>query len=98
MPSTYAIYHTSNANAAWDVGRPQDDPWGYFKTFTLDHGGLEEWLLFGKGPKEVTRTWAEIADRPLLVGHDWLGYLASGMGLVESVSPGPRGGDAESLC
>lgn len=86
MPSTYAIYHASNSNAAWDLGRLHDDPWGYFKTFTQDHGGLEEWLLFGKGPKEVTRTWAEIVGRPLLVGRDWLGYLASGMGLGESVS------------
>ncbi|EJT47313.1 glicosidase [Trichosporon asahii var. asahii CBS 2479] len=88
MPSTYAIYHASNSNAAWDLGRLHDDPWGYFKTFTQDHGGLEEWLLFGKGPKEVTRTWAEIVGRPLLVGRDWLGYLASGMGLGESFSSG----------
>lgn len=97
-PSTYAIYHTSNANSAWDLGRLHDDPWGYFKTFTQEYGGLEEWLLFAKGPKEVTRTWAEIVGRPLLVGRDWLGYLASGMGLGESVSGlGPRGADEDRV-
>lgn len=84
--STYAIYHTSNSNALWDLGRHHDDPWGYFKTFTQDWGGLEEWYLFGKGVQQVTRTWAEIVGKPMLVGRDWLGYLASGMGLGESVS------------
>lgn len=85
-PSAYAIYHASNANAHWDLGRHHDDPWGYFKTFAQDHGGLEEWYLFGAGPKQLTRTWAAVVGRPLLVGRDWLGYLASGMGLGESVS------------
>lgn len=84
--STYAIYHASNSNALWDIGRHHDDPWGYFKTFTQDWGGLEEWYLLGKGVKQVTRTWAEIVGMPMLVGRDWLGYLASGMGLGESVS------------
>jgi len=86
LRSTYAIYHASNANAVWDIGRHHDDPWGYFKTFTQDWGGLEEWYLLGKGVKQVTRTWAEIVGKPMLVGRDWLGYLASGMGLGESVS------------
>lgn len=85
-PSTYALYHASNSNGLWDLGRHHDDPWGYFKTYTQDHGGLDEWYLFGAGPKQVTRTWAEIVGMPLLVGRDWLGYLASGMGLGESVS------------
>ncbi|GMK58358.1 hypothetical protein CspeluHIS016_0503900 [Cutaneotrichosporon spelunceum] len=87
MPSTYAIYHATNSNALWDIGRHHDDPWGYFKTFTQDWGGLEEWYLLGAGVKEVTRTWAEIVGRPKLVGRDWLGYLASGMGLGESDKP-----------
>jgi hypothetical protein len=84
--STYALYHPSNANATWDIGRLHDDPWGYFKTFTQDWGGIEEWYLLGKGVQQVTRTWAELVGRPRLVGRDWLGYLASGMGLGESVS------------
>lgn len=84
--STYAIYHASNSNALWDIGRHHDDPWGYFKTFTQDWGGLEEWYIVGKGVREVTKSWAEIVGRPMLVGRDWLGYLASGMGLGESVS------------
>lgn len=86
LPSTYAIYHATNSNALWDIGRHHDDPWGYFKTFTQDWGGLEEWYLLGKGVKQVTRTWAEVVGKPMLVGRDWLGYLASGMGLGESVS------------
>ncbi|WOO85226.1 Alpha-glucosidase 2 [Vanrija pseudolonga] len=85
--STYAIYHATNSNALWDIGRHHDDPWGYFKTFTQDWGGLEEWYLLGKGVKQVTRTWAEIVGKPMLVGRDWLGYLASGMGLGESDEP-----------
>lgn len=85
--STYAIYHASNSNALWDLGRHHDDPWGYFKTFTQDWGGLEEWYLLGKGVKEVTRTWAEVVGKPMLVSRDWLGYIASGMGLGESDDP-----------
>ncbi|KAL7419629.1 hypothetical protein Q5752_005542 [Cryptotrichosporon argae] len=85
--SSYAIYHASNSVGQWDLGRHHDDPWGYFKTYIQDYGGLEEWVLLGKGVKQVTRTWAEVVGRPKLVGRDWLGYLASGMGLGESDEP-----------
>lgn len=84
-PSTYAIYHPTNSNVTWDLNRHNDEPWTKFKTYTQDWGGLEEWVLIGKGVKEVTRTFAEVVGRPKLIGRDWLGYLASGMGLGESV-------------
>ncbi|KAK8861546.1 hypothetical protein IAR55_002368 [Kwoniella newhampshirensis] len=85
--STYAIYHPTNSGGVWDVRREHDDPWGYFKAYRQDWGGLEEWILIGKGVKEVVKTFAEIVGRPRLVGRDWLGYLASGMGLGESDKP-----------
>lgn len=85
-PSTYALYHPTNSNVIWDLNRHNDEPWTKFKTYTQDWGGLEEWVLIGKGVKEVTRTFAEMVGKPKLVGRDWLGYLASGMGLGESVS------------
>lgn len=85
--STYAIFHATNSFGIWDIGKQHDDPSGYFKSYTQDFGGLEEWVLVGKGVQEVSRTWGEIVGMPKLVGRDWLGYLASGMGLGESVSP-----------
>jgi hypothetical protein len=75
MPSAHAIFHPTNAAGTWDVGRLRDDPWGYFRTYTQDYGGLEEWVLVGASVREVMRTFAEIAGRPRLVGRDWLGYL-----------------------
>ncbi|ORX37673.1 glycosyl hydrolases family 31-domain-containing protein [Kockovaella imperatae] len=87
LPSTYAIYHPTNSVATWDIGRWHDDPWGYHKTFVQDWGGLEEWVLVGKGVKEVVRTFGELVGMPKLVPRDWLGYLASGMGLGESDKP-----------
>lgn len=84
--STYAIFHATNSFGVWDVGKQHDDPSGYFKSYTQDFGGIEEWVLVGKGVPEVVRTWGEIVGMPKLVGRDWLGYLASGMGLGESVS------------
>ncbi|WVQ79018.1 hypothetical protein IAT38_001110 [Cryptococcus sp. DSM 104549] len=87
LVSTYAIYHPTNSGGVWDVRRLHDDPWGFFKCYTQDYGGLEEWVLFGKGVQEVVRTYGEIVGMPRLVGRDWLGYLASGMGLGESDHP-----------
>ncbi|WVF67168.1 hypothetical protein IAT40_001914 [Kwoniella sp. CBS 6097] len=87
LVSTYAIYHPTNSGGIWDVRRLHDDPWGFFKAYTQDYGGLDEWVLFGKGVQQVVRTFAELVGRPKLVGRDWLGYLASGMGLGESDEP-----------
>ncbi|OCF57943.1 glicosidase [Kwoniella mangroviensis CBS 10435] len=87
VQSTYAIYHPTNSSGVWDIHSLHDDPWGQFKTYTQDYGGLEEYVLVGKGVKEVVRTFAELVGRPRLVGRDWLGYLASGMGLGESDHP-----------
>ncbi|WWC87844.1 uncharacterized protein L201_002741 [Kwoniella dendrophila CBS 6074] len=85
--STYAIYHPTNSSGIWDIRRTHDDPWGFFKCYTQDFGGLEEYVLIGKGVKQVVRTFAELVGKPKLVGRDWLGYLASGMGLGESDHP-----------
>jgi hypothetical protein len=38
------------------------------------------------GLRDLVRTFSELVGKPLLVPRDWLGYLASGMGLGESVS------------
>ena len=73
--STYAIYHPTNSFAVWDVNRLADVPSTDFMTFTQDYGGLEEWVMVGKGVKEIVRTFAEIVGKPRLVGRDWLGYL-----------------------
>jgi len=75
LPSTYAIYHPTNSVGSWDLGKSHDDPWGYFKTFIQDWGGLEEWVIVGKGVKEVVKTFTELVGKPKLVGRDWLGYL-----------------------
>lgn len=85
IPSTYAIYHPTNSNVIWDINRHNDEPWTKFQTYTQDWGGLEEWVLIGKGVREVVHTFAQVVGKPKLVGRDWLGYLASGMGLGESV-------------
>ena len=101
LPSTYAIYHPTNSVGSWDIGRSQDEPWGFFKTFIQDWGGLEEWVIVENGVKEVVSTFGDLVGRPKLVGRDWLGYLgesestlvvqadgaASGMGLGESDHP-----------
>lgn len=73
--STFAIYHPTNSFAIWDVNRLGDVPSTDFMTYTQDYGGLEEWVIVGRGVKEVVRTFAEIVGRPRLVGRDWLGYL-----------------------
>ncbi|KAJ9092849.1 hypothetical protein QFC19_008573 [Naganishia cerealis] len=39
------------------------------------------------GLRYFTRTFSEMVGKPLLVPRDWLGYLASGMGLGESDEP-----------
>ena len=75
VPATYAIYHPSNSDMTWDVGRRGDEPWGRMKTFMQDRGGLEEWVLLGQDIQDVVRTFAQIVGKPKLVGRDWLGYL-----------------------
>ena len=75
---TYAIFHGTNSVSTWDVGRSLDIPsGGYYKTFTQDWGGLEEWIMVGNGVQAITKTMAEIAGKPKLVGRDWLGYLGA---------------------
>jgi alpha-glucosidase (family GH31 glycosyl hydrolase) len=82
--SSYAIYHPSNSFGTWDVGKQHDDPSGYFKTYTQDFGGLEEYVIVGKGVKEIVRTFGEMVGMPKLVGRDWLGYLGASPCYVSS--------------
>jgi hypothetical protein len=82
--SSYAIYHPSNSYGTWDVGKQHDDPSGYFKTYTQDFGGLEEYVIVGKGVKEIVRTFGEMVGMPKLVGRDWLGYLGASPCYVSS--------------
>lgn len=73
---TYAIAHGTNSIATWDVGGEIDYPsGGWSKRFIQDWGGLEEWVMVGKGVEGVVKTYAELAGKPRLVGRDWLGYL-----------------------
>ncbi len=47
---TYAIVHGTNSIATWDVGGEIDYPsGGWSKRFIQDWGGLEEWVMVGKG-------------------------------------------------
>jgi alpha-glucosidase (family GH31 glycosyl hydrolase) len=73
---TYAIFHGTNSIATWDVGGEIDYPsGGWSKRFVQDWGGLEEWVMMGRGVEGVVKTFAEMAGKPRLVGRDWLGYL-----------------------
>jgi hypothetical protein len=73
---TYAIFHGTNSIATWDVGGEIDYPsGGWSKRFVQDWGGLEEWVMIGRGVEGVVKTFAEMAGKPRLVGRDWLGYL-----------------------
>ncbi|KAH8807103.1 putative glicosidase [Xylogone sp. PMI_703] len=77
---TYAIAHGTNSIATWDVGGEIDYPsGGWSKRFIQDWGGLEEWVIVGKGVEGVVKTYAEMVGKPRLVGRDWLGYLGSTM-------------------
>jgi len=73
---TYAIFHATNSIATWDVGGEIDYPsGGWSKQFIQHWGGLEEWVMVGRGVEGVVKTFAEMAGKPRLVGRDWLGYL-----------------------
>ena len=50
---------------------------GRSKRFIQDWGGLEEWVMLGKGVEGVVKTFAEMARKPRLVGRDWSGYLGA---------------------
>ncbi|CAK7230555.1 hypothetical protein SEUCBS140593_007628 [Sporothrix eucalyptigena] len=81
---TYAIFHGTNSTATWDLGCEIDYPsGGWSKRFIQDWGGLEEWVMVGRGVEGVVKTFAELAGKPRLVGRDWLGYLGSTMLLSE---------------
>jgi alpha-glucosidase (family GH31 glycosyl hydrolase) len=84
---TYAIAHGTNTMGTWDVGCEVDYPsGGLSKRFIQDWGGLEEWVMFGKGVEGVVKTFAELAGKPMLVGRDWLGYLGSTMLLSDKLN------------
>nr|ULM60722.1 putative neutral alpha-glucosidase ab precursor [Thecaphora frezii] len=81
------IYHASNSDATWDIGNWVNEPWTLFKKFEQQCGGLEEYIILGDGLSDVVTGFADLVGRPKLVPRDWLGYLASGMGLGESDEP-----------
>ncbi len=75
---TYAIFHGTNSIATWDVGGEIDYPsGGWSKRFVQGWGGLEEWIMIGRGVEGVVKTFADMAGKPRLVGRDWLGYLGT---------------------
>ena len=77
---TYAIFHATNSIATWDVGAEIDYPsGGWSKQYLQDWGGLEEWVMFGRGVQGVVQTYSQIVGKPRLIGRDWLGYLGSTM-------------------
>ena len=85
---TFGIFQASNSAALWDVGNQVDFPSGGFSmSFTQDWGGLEEWVMVGKGLENVVQTFAELAGKPKLVGRDWLGYLGESIYLLTSQPP-----------
>ncbi|KAK0657961.1 glycosyl hydrolases family 31-domain-containing protein [Cercophora newfieldiana] len=84
MGLTYGIFHATNSVATWDVGGEIDYPsGGWSKKFVQHWGGLEEWVMVGRGVEGVVKTFAEMAGKPKLVGRDWLGYLGSTMLLAD---------------
>ncbi|EST07897.1 Glycoside hydrolase, family 31 [Kalmanozyma brasiliensis GHG001] len=87
LTSVVGIYSASNSDANWDVGRFIDEPWGMFKKYAQHYGGLEEYIILGEQAQQVVTQFSDLVGRPLLVPRDWLGYLASGMGLGESDVP-----------
>lgn len=98
MPSAVAQYHATNSDGRWDVQHKRSDPYGYFTSYSQDWAGLDEYIILGDGSestagaeaavgaRDLVRGFAALVGNPLLVPRDWLGYLASGMGLGESVS------------
>ena len=83
---SYALFHASNSIAIWDVGREIDMPsGGLYMSFTQDWGGMEEWVLIGKGVQNIVQTMSQIAGKPKLVGRDWLGYLGRSTSSATSV-------------
>lgn len=95
LPSAVASYHSTNSDGRWDVHQSLCDPYGVFTSYRQDWGGLDEYILFGDGvnaqtgagARELVQGFAQLVGSPQLVPRDWLGYLASGMGLGESDSP-----------
>ncbi|TKY87356.1 hypothetical protein EX895_004033 [Sporisorium graminicola] len=87
LSSVVGIYSASNSDGNWDVGRFIDEPWGIFKRYGQDYGGIEEYVIIGEQAQDVVTQFSDLVGRPLLVPRDWLGYLASGMGLGESDEP-----------
>lgn len=81
------LYSASNSDATWDVGKFINEPWTAFKRHVQDWGGIEEYILLGDTIQAVVTLFARLVGMPQLVPRDWLGYLASGMGLGESDEP-----------
>lgn len=87
LPCT-GYYSASVSDSTWDVGKSIDEPWGAYKTFEVDNGGLDNFIFAGHGLQDVSATLMALLGREVAnVPPRWsLGYLASSMGIAESVS------------
>ena len=82
-----AYYSASLSDSIWDVGKSVDEPWGAFKSFEVETGGLEFYIFHGS-LQEISVTFAWLTGSLPLMPPRWsLGYLSSSMGLAESVRP-----------
>lgn len=80
-----AYYSTSHSDSVWDIGKSVDEPWGAYKSFEVETGGLEIYIICGTLPQISSTMTSLTGFRPLMPPRWSLGYLSSSMGLAESV-------------
>ena len=81
-----AYYSSSSADSIVDIGASIDEPWGAYRTFEVETGGLDMYVFSGTLP-EVCATMAWLTGKERLMPPRWaMGYLSSSMGIAESVS------------
>lgn len=85
-------FSTSHARGAYSVGSEMDGMWGFYKKYSQDFGGLEEYMMVGRTLEEVVTLYAELVGFPLLTPRWAYGYLAGGM--MYSMLDEPRACDA----
>ena len=82
-----AYYSTSHADSIWDIGKSIDEPWGAYKTFETETGGLDTYIFCGD-LQNVSATLAHLTGALPLMPPRWsLGYISSPMGLAAVVGP-----------
>ncbi|KAM0722549.1 hypothetical protein Q7P37_001990 [Cladosporium fusiforme] len=85
-------FSTSHARGTYSVGSEMDGMWGFYKKYSQDFGGLEEYMMVGRTLEEVVTLYAELVGFPLLTPRWAYGYLAGGM--MYSMLDEPRACDA----